>query len=172
MPGDTAVLIRYVQSARTAIGRLPESIEGIRQYAGKNAHFDGAKARSGRSSAGEGFALAHDRFFSPRVGGREASILYGKDMDILIRNALILPMTASGKRSPEIFQGIGRHFRRPHIVGSSGDSGQRSDDRGTESENRSRRVIDAGGKLLMPGLINLHNHVAMSLSGTMPTICR
>ena len=34
---------RYVQSARTAIGRLPESLEGIRQYAGKNAHFDGAR---------------------------------------------------------------------------------------------------------------------------------
>lgn len=69
-----------------------------------------------------------------------------------------------GKRSPEIFQGIGRPFpeaRISSVLPATPDNG--SDDRGTESESRSRRVIDAGGKLLMPGLINLHNHVAMSL---------
>lgn len=67
---------RYVQSARTAIGRLPESLEGIRQYAGKNAHFDGAKARSGRSSA-ERVLLLRMTGSSPLVsaGGRPLSYM-------------------------------------------------------------------------------------------------
>lgn len=84
-------------------------------------------------------------------------------MDILIRNALILPMTASANDPRKFFGGSVAISggRISSVLPATPDNG--SDDRGTESENRSRRVIDAGGKLLMPGLINLHNHVAMSL---------
>lgn len=84
-------------------------------------------------------------------------------MDILIRNALILPMTASANDPRKFFRGSVAISggRISSVLPATPDNG--SDDRGTESENRSRRVIDAGGKLLMPGLINLHNHVAMSL---------
>ncbi|MFR3489354.1 MAG: hypothetical protein ACLTTP_09025, partial [Alistipes ihumii] len=100
---------------------------------------------------------------SPLVSAGGASILYGKDMDILIRNALILPMTASANDPRKFFRGSVAISggRISSVLPATPDNG--SDDRGTESENRSRRVIDAGGKLLMPGLINLHNHVAMSL---------
>ena len=76
---------------------------------------------------------------------------------------MILPMTASANDPRKFFRGSVAISggRISSVLPATPDNG--SDDRGTESENRSRRVIDAGGKLLMPGLINLHNHVAMSL---------
>ena len=72
-------------------------------------------------------------------------------------------MTASANDPRKFFRGSVAISggRISSVLPATPDNG--SDDRGTESENRSRRVIDAGGKLLMPGLINLHNHVAMSL---------
>ena len=64
--------------------------------------------------------------------------------DTLIKNALIIPMTGRGK-----------FFR-----GSIGISAGYIDYVGTD-EPEAKKVIDAGGRIVMPGLINAHAHTAM-----------
>lgn len=84
-------------------------------------------------------------------------------MNILITNALILPMT--GKAGSELcFRGA---------VGIENDRITLVTDEDAQAEAFRQRAgnglkeIDGSGKLLMPGLINLHNHVAMTLMRSM-----
>ena len=66
-------------------------------------------------------------------------------LDTVIKNAVVIPMTAPG----EVLYGasIGIKDGRIASVGSF--------------EAEAARVIDAGGKLVMPGLVNAHAHTAM-----------
>ncbi len=66
-------------------------------------------------------------------------------MELLIKNALVVPMTGDDP-----------------FMGSVGVDGNRIVYVGAEVSD-AERVIDAGGKVLMPGLVNTHGHVAMTL---------
>ena len=80
-------------------------------------------------------------------------------MDILIKDTWVLPMTATGEESP-LFRGH---------VGISGDRivavcrNEEESERFRQGCVGTVQEIDGRGKLLMPGLINTHNHVAMTL---------
>ncbi len=80
-------------------------------------------------------------------------------MNILIENCLVLPMTAGA--------GEAQYFRA--TVGIAEGRIRMIDRDGSRTESFCRQwgadmqVIDGQGKLLMPGLINVHTHVAMTL---------
>lgn len=79
-------------------------------------------------------------------------------MILLFKNCTILPMTASKDEPKTIFGSVGIVGNRIAMV---------SADEHVVSEfcqaNPGVRVIDATGKVLMPGLINTHCHVSMTL---------
>src|SRR5688500_9868775 len=72
--------------------------------------------------------------------------MVNKMADTLIKNALIIPMTAGNK----FFNGCVR-VRDGVIAEVSAGSAAETD--------RESQVIDAGGSVLMPGLINAHTHL-------------
>ena len=81
-------------------------------------------------------------------------------MDILIENCRVLPMTAMPGEEPGYFRGaVGISGGR--IVFADADETVARD---FEKRSGSRlRKIDAEGMFLLPGLVNLHNHAAMTL---------
>ena len=80
-------------------------------------------------------------------------------MNILIKDVLVLPMTASA-RGETLFRGcVGISDNRIVMVGDT----EQEAEAFRRAHARSLREIDGRGKLLMPGLINIHNHVAMTL---------
>ncbi len=80
-------------------------------------------------------------------------------MSILIENGIILPMDR--KDGDQLyFQGwIGIENDKITIVSSSNEL----KDKFIESHKTDCKVINAAGKIVMPGLINTHTHVAMAL---------
>lgn len=80
-------------------------------------------------------------------------------MNILIENGIILPMTISDTDKPYFNGFIGIEGERITFVGA--DSGQATDFIARHKNDCTR--IDAQGKVVMPGLINTHTHVAMAL---------
>ena len=72
-------------------------------------------------------------------------------IDILITNALLIPDAEVSRRIDQSFVAI--ENGRIKKMGSMADLG------GLQAEN----VLDAAGKLLMPGLVNTHCHAAMTL---------
>ena len=81
-------------------------------------------------------------------------------MNILIKNALVLPMTAAAGEEKKYYRGsVGIAGNR---IAFAGDDPQR--ERAFEAEHEGTlKIVDGSGMLVMPGLINLHNHVSMSL---------
>jgi len=81
-------------------------------------------------------------------------------MDILVKNITVLPMTAAENDCTRYFEAsVGIRGDRIALVSSDADAVARF-----EAEcGDGLRVIDGRGKLLMPGLINTHCHVAMTL---------
>ncbi len=80
-------------------------------------------------------------------------------MNILIKDVLVLPMMASG-REETLFRGcVGISDNRIVMVGHD----DQEADRFRREHAGSLCEIDGRGKLLMPGFINIHNHVAMTL---------
>ncbi len=79
-------------------------------------------------------------------------------MAILFRDATILPMTASGDEARTFTGSVGVEGNRITLVTSDAE-------RIAEflSRNGDCREIDCRGKVVMPGLINTHSHVAMTL---------
>lgn len=81
-------------------------------------------------------------------------------MSILIKNALVLPMTAAAGDPDKLYHGaVGIADGRIAFAGPSAEEAEAFE----RSQGGGLQVIDARGMLLMPGLINLHNHVSMSL---------
>lgn len=81
-------------------------------------------------------------------------------MDILIKDITVLPMTAAeGDRTRYFEASVGIRGDRIALVGSDADAVARF----AAECGDGLRVIDGRGKLLMPGLINTHCHVAMTL---------
>ncbi|MDR0907610.1 MAG: amidohydrolase [Rikenellaceae bacterium] len=79
-------------------------------------------------------------------------------MKTLIKDCLVVPMTAEGTE-PKYFEGS---------VAISGNKIALVTDKRSVAEewhaaNPDARVVDGRGKLLMPGLVNTHTHVAMTL---------
>ncbi len=70
-------------------------------------------------------------------------------MDILFKNATVITMDDARPVLEDAFVGI--KGRKIEYVGN------------TEPEGEIKRVIDARGKVLMPGIINTHTHVPMTL---------
>ncbi len=70
-------------------------------------------------------------------------------MDILFKNATVITMDDARPVLEDAFVGI--KGRKIEYVGSA------------EPEGEIKRVIDARGKVLMPGIINTHTHVPMTL---------
>ena len=66
-------------------------------------------------------------------------------LDTLIKNATVIPMTATGEVKYDCSVGI-----RDGVIVFVG-----------KTEPEAREVIDAGGKIVMPGLVNAHAHTAM-----------
>ncbi len=79
-------------------------------------------------------------------------------MAILFRNATVLTMTDTAKGVPFVAN-VGVEGARIVMVDGCGD---RTDDFVARNE-ASLTEIDASGKVLMPGLINAHTHVSMTL---------
>ncbi len=80
-------------------------------------------------------------------------------MNILINDTLVLPMTASGGEAP-VFRGhVGISGDRIVMVGRDGEDAERF----RREHAGALREIDGRGKLVMPGFVNTHNHVAMTL---------
>lgn len=81
-------------------------------------------------------------------------------MNILIENGLILTMTAGVNDADIIFKGsVG--IEGNNIIMITDDHSKIED---FKSANKKEiTVIDASGKIVMPGLINAHTHVAMAL---------
>ena len=79
-------------------------------------------------------------------------------MNILISNGIILPMNAPEDQNLFFKGHIGIEDER--IVFVSKDNTQASEFLAKHAECRH---IDATGKIVMPGLINTHTHVAMAL---------
>ena len=79
-------------------------------------------------------------------------------MDILINNGIILPMTAS-EGDIQYYKGyIGIEGERISFVSSD-----KKDALEFAAKHPDAKQIDASGKIVMPGLINTHTHVAMAL---------
>jgi 5-methylthioadenosine/S-adenosylhomocysteine deaminase len=70
--------------------------------------------------------------------------------DILIKNAFIITMNGSFDVIPKGFIGI--KSSKIELIGS-----------GSPSRMKAENVIDAGGSIVMPGLINAHTHSPMSI---------
>lgn len=80
-------------------------------------------------------------------------------MNILITNCIVLPMTAHGAETQYFKGNVGVKNNRIALVSSESDAAQ-----AFERECGSNlRKIDGQGKLVMPGLINIHNHASMTL---------
>lgn len=80
-------------------------------------------------------------------------------MNILVKNAVVLPMTAS-EASGSYFKGaVGVEGERIAMVSDK----EADADAFLAAHEDDCTVIDADGKVAMPGLINTHTHVAMAL---------
>ena len=80
-------------------------------------------------------------------------------MNILITNGIILPMNVADD-SPKYFTGyLAIEGNRIAFVSSN----KADADNFLASHKENCKVIDATGQIVMPGLINTHTHVAMSL---------
>ena len=79
-------------------------------------------------------------------------------MNILIENGIILPMNATNAEKP-YFRGI-VGIEHDHIAFIDTDDSKVN---GFLASHADVRRIDATGKIVMPGLINTHTHVAMAL---------
>src|SRR5574344_2589096 len=81
-------------------------------------------------------------------------------MNILIKNGLILTMTAGVNDADIIFKGsVG--IEGNNIIMVTDDHSKIEDFKNVHKKEIT--VIDATGKIVMPGLINAHTHVAMAL---------
>ncbi len=84
-------------------------------------------------------------------------------MNLLIENCTVVPMTGSGERH---FSGtVGVCDRRIALVARTdeGEELARRVERFTRECGGKMRRIDGQGMVLMPGLVNIHGHAAMSL---------
>ena len=79
-------------------------------------------------------------------------------MDILIENGIILPMTSSTEENAYFKGSVGIEGERIAFVSSEPGKAQ-----GFLSSHKDCTRIDATGKVVMPGMINTHTHVAMAL---------
>lgn len=80
-------------------------------------------------------------------------------MNILIKNGTVLPMTVTDG-SPEYFKAdLGIEGNRISFISTR----QCDSDIFLANHKDNCKVIDASGKIVMPGLINTHTHIAMSL---------
>ena len=85
----------------------------------------------------------------PLRAGSEASGTAGRSADLIIKNAHVLTMDGS------------RTAFEDGVIVVEGDTIVAVGEETLLDEYRSDRVIDAGGDLVMPGMINLHNHIPM-----------
>lgn len=79
-------------------------------------------------------------------------------MNILISNGIILPMNTPAGQEPYFKGYVGIEDERIAFV-----SPQQSIAYEFKAKHPDARQIDAGGKIVMPGMINTHTHVAMAL---------
>ena len=79
-------------------------------------------------------------------------------MNILIENGIILPMTSSNEENSYFKGSVGIEGERISLV--SADPQQAQD---FLASHKDCTRIDATGKIVMPGMINTHTHVAMAL---------
>ncbi len=83
--------------------------------------------------------------------------------NILIRNCTVLPMTASKEASEKYYTGdVGISGGRILFAGPS-EAVREQAEAFARSQAGTLQEIDGTGKVLMPGLVNLHNHVSMTL---------
>ena len=80
-------------------------------------------------------------------------------MNILINNGIILPMNASNEEKPYFNGYVGIEGERIAFVSSNQDEAKAF----IAKHKDDCTQIDASGKVVMPGLINTHTHVAMAL---------
>ena len=80
-------------------------------------------------------------------------------MNILINNGIILPMNASNEDKPYFNGYVGIEGERIAFVSSNQDEAKTF----LAKHKDDCTQIDASGKVVMPGLINTHTHVAMAL---------
>ncbi len=80
-------------------------------------------------------------------------------MNILINNGIILPMNASNEDKPYFNGYVGIEGERIAFVSSNPDEAKAFFAKHKDDCTQ----IDASGKVVMPGLINTHTHVAMAL---------
>ena len=80
-------------------------------------------------------------------------------MNILINNGIILPMNASNEDKPYFNGYVGIEGERIAFVSSNQDEAKAF----IAKHKDDCTQIDASGKVVMPGLINTHTHVAMAL---------
>lgn len=80
-------------------------------------------------------------------------------MNILINNGIILPMNASNEDKPYFNGYVGIEGERIAFVSSNPDEAKAF----SAKHKDDCTLIDASGKIVMPGLINTHTHVAMAL---------
>ena len=80
-------------------------------------------------------------------------------MNILINNGIILPMNASNEEKPYFKGYVGIEGERIAFVSSNQDEAKAF----LASHKDDCISIDASDKIVMPGLINTHTHVAMAL---------
>lgn len=80
-------------------------------------------------------------------------------MNILINNGIILPMNASNEDKPYFNGYVGIKGERIAFVSSNPDEAKAF----LAKHKDDCTQIDASGKVVMPGLINTHTHVAMAL---------
>ena len=79
-------------------------------------------------------------------------------VDLLLKNAIVLTMD----ESYNIYDRGAVAVQGDHIV-EAGDEALMLD------KYEAAQVIDCGGKVLMPGMVNTHTHVPMSLLRGQPT---
>jgi 5-methylthioadenosine/S-adenosylhomocysteine deaminase len=79
-------------------------------------------------------------------------------MNTLIKDCLVVPMTAQGDEAKYFEGSVAIQGNRIAMV-----TDRRSVAEEWRSANPDAKVVDGRGKLLMPGLVNTHTHVAMTL---------
>jgi 5-methylthioadenosine/S-adenosylhomocysteine deaminase len=79
-------------------------------------------------------------------------------MKTLIKDCLVVPMTAEGAEAKYFEGSVAIRGNRIALV-----TADRKQAEEWLSANPDARVVDGRGKLLMPGLVNTHTHVAMTL---------